>query len=57
MERVIEPLTDSEKRLFLAAMEREKQICKSIDNEFDEDELVPACNGIVRKVKMALWGS
>ena len=50
-----EPLTDSEKRLFLAAITRERQICKEIDDQFDEHELVPACKEIERKVKGALW--
>lgn len=52
----INPLTDSEKRLFLAAMSREKQICKQVEKECTgEFDLVGACNSIVKKVKGALW--
>lgn len=62
MERVIEPLTDSEKRIFLAAMARELEICKEIDREHTareayEDSLEYVCKQIQRKVKAALWGN
>ena len=56
-----EPLTDSEQRLFLAAMGREEKVCKQVDDEFSflrepyEDTLVWMCSEIVRKVKGALW--
>ena len=53
-----EPLTDTEQRIFLAAMNREKKVCKQVDEKFreaDEDSLVKTCHEIVRKVKGALW--
>lgn len=52
-----EPLTGEEKRIFLAAMERELKICKQMDEEFSnhEDSLVSVCKEIERKVKGALW--
>ena len=56
-----EPLTDKEQRIFLAAMVREENICKQVDNQFRncqepyEDSLVRVCQEIIRKVKGALW--
>lgn len=56
-----EPLTDSEQRIFLAAMGREEKICKQVDDECRncrepyEDSLVSICHEIERKVKDALW--
>lgn len=56
-----EPLTDKEQRIFLAAMERERKVCKQVDDEWRdcrepyEDSLVSVCNEIERKVKGALW--
>lgn len=54
-----EPLTDTEQRIFLAAMSREKTVCKLVDEEGPrepyEKSLVRACNEIIRKVKGALW--
>lgn len=56
-----EPLTDKEQRIFLAAMGREKKVCKQVDDECRdcrepyEDSLVRTCHEIVRKVKGALW--
>jgi len=54
-----EPLTDKEKRIFLAAMRREEKICKQTDEEFSKeshgDSLVSVCKEIERKVKGALW--
>ena len=56
-----EPLTDKEKRIFLAAMGREEKVCKKIDEEWRycreayENGLVYVCKEIVRKVKGALW--
>ena len=53
--------TDKEQRIFLAAMAREEQICKQVDNEWRdcmepyEDTLVYTCHEIMRKVKAALW--
>lgn len=54
-----EPLTDKEQRIFLAAMGREKKVCKEVDAEMTrepyEDSLVKTCREIIRKVKGALW--
>lgn len=56
-----EPLTDKEQRIFLASMEREKKVCKQVDEECRncrepyEDSLVRTCHEIIRKVKGALW--
>ena len=56
-----EPLTDKEKRIFLAAMGREEKVCKQVDDECRdcrepyEDSLVKTCHEITRKVKGALW--
>lgn len=55
----IEPLTDSEQRIFLSAMSREMRICKQIDNDKVDDstvkKLVPIVNTIERKIKKVLW--
>lgn len=59
--RQIEPLTDKEQRIFLAAMGREEKVCKQVDDECRdcrepyEDSLVRTCHEITRKVKGALW--
>lgn len=57
--RWVEPLTDSEKRLFLAAIAREMEICKEIDRETCreayEDSLEYSSREIRRKVRAALW--
>ena len=56
-----EPLTNDEQSIFLAAMAREEQICKKVDDEWKdygvayEDSLVRTCHEITRKVKGALW--
>ena len=56
-----EPLTDKERRIFLAAMGREEDVCKQVDAECRdcrepyEDSLVSTCHEITRKVKGALW--
>ena len=56
-----EPLTDKEQRIFLAAMGREEEVCKQVDEECKdcrepyEDSLVGVCHEIIRKVKAALW--
>ena len=56
-----EPFTDTEQRIFLAAMGREEKVCKQVDDECRdcrepyEDSLVRTCHEIVRKVKGALW--
>lgn len=56
---VVEPLTDKEQRIFLAAMGREEKVCKEVDAEMTrepyEDSLVRVCHEITRKVKGALW--
>ena len=52
----LEPLTDKEQRIFLAAMGREEEVCKQVDcREPYEDSLVRTCHDITRKVKGALW--
>lgn len=57
----IEPLTDNEQGIFLAAMRREEKVCKQVDEEYGggegayEDNLVRICHEITRKVKGALW--
>ncbi len=56
-----EALTDNEQRIFLAAMSREENVCKQVDDEFRgcrepyEDSLVRICREIIRKVKATLW--
>lgn len=56
-----EKLTDKEQRIFLAAMGREENVCKQVDEECRncrepyEDSLVWVCHEIIRKVKAALW--
>lgn len=55
-----EPLTDNEKRIFLAAMGREEKVCKEIDKEYAREtyeySLMWICKEIKRKVKATLWG-
>ena len=57
----LEPLTDKEQRIFLAAMRREEEVCKQVDDECKdckkpyENSLVRTCHEITRKVKGALW--
>ena len=54
----VEPLTDKEQRIFLAAMGREEKVCKKADEEYygiDNMNLVRVCREIERKVKKALW--
>lgn len=56
-----EHLTDKEQRIFLSAMERERKVCRQVDEECRnsrepyEDSLVHICKEIERKVKGALW--
>ena len=54
----LEPLTDKEQRIFLAAMGREEEVCKEVDKghtrEAYEDSLMYICKEIKRKVKGAL---
>ena len=55
----IEPLTDSEKRIFSAAIMKEHDICAKLDNDKVDDgtvkKLEPIVDNIERKVKKALW--
>ena len=53
----IELLTDTEQRIFLIAMSRERKVCKTIDEEYVTDSnvsLVKVCDSIKRKVKK-IW--
>lgn len=51
-----EPLTDTEQRIFLAAMSREEKVCKEVCADGEGIDLVAVCRSIERKVKRALWG-
>ena len=55
----IEPLTDKEQRIFLAAMGRERKVCKEVDDQYTHEPyevlLTKVCSEIERKVKKALW--
>ena len=55
----LEPLTDKEQMIFLAAMEREEKVCEEVDRNYVrepyEDSLMRVCKEIRRKVKGALW--
>lgn len=52
-------LTDTEQRIFLSAMSRERKICKQFDADKVDDGtckmLVPVVDSIERKVKKALF--
>lgn len=54
-----EPLTDKEQRIFLAAMERERKVCKEVDDQYIHEPyevlLTKVCDEIKRKVKKVLW--
>jgi hypothetical protein len=54
----IELLTDTEQRIFLKAINREREVCQKVDDEYSEDDsklsLVEVCNSIERKVKK-IW--
>ena len=58
-----EPLTDYEQRIFLAAMGKERAVCKKLTDEWDgmkldvpcQVNLLRLCAEIERKVKAALW--
>ena len=52
----VEPLTDTEQRIFLAAMSREEKVYKEVCKDGDGIDLVLVCHRIERKVKKALWG-
>lgn len=57
----IELLTDTEQRIFLSAMRREREVCKTVDDMHAEHTigsnvtLVKVCDSIERKVKK-IWG-
>lgn len=56
----IELLTDTEQRIFLIAMDRERKVCRMVDDTYDTNPydsnipLVQVCNSIIRKVKK-IW--
>jgi len=50
----VEPLTDTEQRIFLAAMSREEKVCKEVCKDGDGIDLVLVCHRIERKVKKAI---
>lgn len=54
----IELLTDTEQRIFLKAINREREVCQRVDDEYSDDDskvsLVRVCNSIERKVKK-IW--
>lgn len=62
-ERNVEKLTDSEQRIFLSAIGKEKTLCQNIEKLWDDLhlssdddlDLVKVCDEIERKVKKALW--
>jgi len=53
-------LTDIEQRIFLKAMQREREVCRAVDDTYAEHAigsnvtLVKVCNSIERKVKK-IW--
>lgn len=51
----IESFTDTEQRIFLAAMGREKEICKKEEAWDNRANLVLVCGRIARKVRGVLW--
>ena len=52
----IGPLTDTEQRIFLKAIERERDICRATDKAMPgEVNLERVCNSIERKVKSLLF--
>lgn len=53
---VYEFLTDKEQRIFLKAMSREQEVCKSVDANTEGDICLDnICNSIIKKVIRALW--
>lgn len=57
MRNGIELLTDTEQRIFLKAMSREREVCQKVDDEYSDDtkvSLVEVCDSIERKVKK-IW--
>lgn len=52
----MDKLTDEEKRIFLAAMSRERTVCSQTDSEMSGPiNLVSICQSIENKVKASLW--
>ena len=52
----IDPLTDPEQRIFLAALGREEKVCEKVDRGHPEGvSLMALCAAIRRKVRGALW--
>ena len=54
---VNEPLTDPEKRIFLAAMRRELDVCRAVDMELPGGRILwQICRNVEYKVKRSdLW--
>lgn len=54
----VELLTDAEQRIFLKAINREREVCQKVDDEYSDNDskvsLVKVCNSIERKVKK-IW--
>ena len=54
----IELLTDTEQRIFLKAIQRDREVCQKVDDEYPDDDLkvslVKICDSIERKVKR-IW--
>lgn len=54
----IELLTDKEQRIFLKAINREREVGQKVDDEYSDNDskvsLVRVCNSIERKVKK-IW--
>lgn len=54
----IELLTDTEQRIFLIAIRRERKVCRMVDDKYSDNasklSLVKVCDSIERKVKK-IW--
>ena len=54
----IELLTDTEQRIFLKAIRREREVCQKVDDEYSDNDskvsLVEVCDSIERKEKK-IW--
>lgn len=61
--RVGTPLTDVEKKIFLSAMEKERNECENIDRVINAhggttpSRLAGVCKDVEDKVKFCLWGN
>ena len=51
----ISKFTDAEQRIFLSAMAKEMAVCKKVNKQPGEIDLVAICNSIEKKVKNALF--